>query len=170
MSGGSRPPVVQPMQDTDGAGCSSRFYPFGAKASTIKVGSFLNSIPRLLLKTHCGLTDFLRSLVMTPRLKDSPTSTKSSTTWPMPVPFPEVFRPGAHQRVQMAHLKRLVAMQVVVMDWLVLGMPRSAPRSLCLGQKLSAAQWSVVRMLEFLIVDGNTPEFVDRRHYGEISI
>lgn len=66
----------------------------------------------------------------------------------------------------MAHLKRLVAMQVVVMDWLVLGMPRSAPRSLCLGQKLSAAQWSVVRMLEFLIVDGNTPEFVDAATMG----
>ena len=99
MRDGGSPSNSRPMHGTDDADGSSRFDPPGAKASTIKVGSFLNSLPRLLLKTRCGLTDFLRSLVMTPQLKDSSTSMRSSTTWPMPVPFPEVFRPGAHGRV-----------------------------------------------------------------------
>lgn len=59
-----------------------------------------------------------------------------------------------------------IGMQVVVMGWLVLGMPQVAPATLHLGHKLSSAQWSVVRMLEFLIVDGNTPEFVDAAKMG----
>ena len=152
---------------TDDVGSSRRFDPPGANASTIKVASFLNSLPRLLMKTRCGLSDFLQSLVMTHELADSSTSSRSSI-WPMPVPFPEVFLPGS-VRGKGAHLKRLVSMQVAVMDWLVLGMPKFAPRSIKLGKKLSCRQWSVVRMLEFLVVDGNTPEFVDAASMGRAA-
>ena len=152
---------------TDDVGSSRRFDPPGANASTIKVASFLNSLPRLLMKTRCGLSDFLQSLVMTHELADSSTSSRSSI-WPMPIPFPEVFLPGS-VRGKGAHLKRLVSMQVAVMDWLVLGMPKFAPRSIKLGKKLSSRQWSVVRMLEFLVVDGNTPEFVDAASMGRAA-
>ena len=165
MTSGAAVSAPHPMHGTDGAKDGGEVDPPGSKASTIRVASFLNSIPRLLMKTQCGLSDFLRSLVMTHEHEACSTSAGSSI-WPMPIPFPEVFRPGANKGEKSVHLKRLVSMQVAVMDWLLLGMPRSAPKSIRLGAKLLAGQWSVVRMLEFLVVDGNTPEFVDAASMG----
>ena len=132
----------------------------GASASTLKVPSLLNSLPRLLLKTRCGFQGFLQSLVQSPSLKQQTTSTTSSTTWPMPLPYPEVFLAGSSSSVPNSHLKRLVCLQVAAFDWLVLGCPKGSPRELHLGGKLAACQWSVVRMLEHLVVDRNTPEFI----------
>ena len=165
MTMGAAAPGLHPMHGTVGADVAKGIDPPGSKASTIRVASFLNSIPRLLMKTQCGLSDFLRSLVTTREQEDGSTSTMSSI-WPMPIPFPEVFRPGANKGEKSVHLKRLISMQVAVMDWLLLGMPRSAPKSIRLGVKLRSGQWSVVRMLEFLVVDGNTPEFVDAASMG----
>ena len=132
----------------------------GASASTLKVPSLLNSLPRLLLKTKCGFQGFLQSLVQSPSMKQQTTSAASSTTWPMPLPYPEVFTSGSHSSVPDSHLKRLVCLQVAAFDWLVLGCPGGSPRELRLGGKLAACQWSVVRMLEHLVVDRNTPEFI----------
>eukprot|EP00435_Cladocopium_sp_Y103_P062852 s652_g24.t1 len=83
----------------------------------------------------------------------------------MPIPFPEGFSSGGYMHDD-AHTKRLVSLQVVTFDWLVLGRPKSAPDSLKLGNKLSARQWDTVRRLEHLSFDGNTPELVDAAGMG----
>ena len=132
----------------------------GSSASTLKVASLLNSLPRLLLKTKSGFQGFLQSLVQSPSLRQQTTSTSSSTTWPMPLPYPEVFMSGSHSSVPNSHLRRLVCLQIAAFDWLVLGCPGGSPSELRLGGKLAASQWSVVRMLEHLVVDRNTPEFI----------
>lgn len=84
---------------------------------------------------------------------------RAASTWPMPLPYPEVFVKGGSD-VHDAPWKRLVCLQVVAFDWLVLNRPHKAPDCLRIGQKLSARQWSVVKNLEFLVRDGNTPELV----------
>ena len=61
----------------------------GASATAIRVPSFLNSLPRLLLKTKCSLRSFWLCLVSSPEPVSGSTSLPSSTTWPMPVPYPE---------------------------------------------------------------------------------
>ena len=116
----------------------------GSSASTLKVASLLNSLPRLLLKTKSGFQGFLQSLVQSPSLRQQTTSTSSSTTWPMPLPYPEVFMSGSHSSVPNSHLRRLVCLQIAAFDWLVLGCPGGSPSELRLGGKLAASQWSVV--------------------------
>lgn len=141
----------------------------GATATSIKVPAFLNSLPRLMLKTKGSLQGFLLSLVSSRGPANGSTSLPSSTTWPMPIPYPEVFSKKALDRVVDSHWKRLISLQVVVLSWLALGCPSRAPGDLCLGRKLSAAQWSVVRMLEHLSSDGNTPEFVEAQDMGRAA-
>lgn len=120
----------------------------------------------MLLQTKCSFQGFLQTLVSTRGIDEVPTSMVSSSVWPMPMPYPEVFAGGAAARVSDCHLKRLVCLQVAVFDWLCLGSPLHAPAMIKMGMKLSASQWSAVRMLEHLAVDGNTPEFVDAGDMG----
>lgn len=60
-------------------------------------------------------------------------------------------------KVDKLHFKRLTCLQIATLDWLFLGRPDVAPRSLRLGARLSAKQWSVVRMIEHLAVGRNFP-------------
>ena len=97
----------------------------GSAASSIRVPAFLNSLPRWLLSVRCGFQGFLRSILMNPERSSCSTCT-TSPLWPMPLPFPEVFRKGATCSVAMAHVKRLVSMQIAVLNWFVLGRPLSS--------------------------------------------
>ena len=139
----------------------------GEKAATVRVSAFLNSMPRWVLKIPCGLQRFLRSILIYHGRNDDPTCT-GGATWPMPLPFPEVFRAGGNL-VADAHLKRLTCLQVCTFDWLFLGMPDGAPRALRLGASLTARQWKAVRNLMHLSVDSNTPELVTAIDMGRAA-
>lgn len=139
----------------------------GEGASTVHVPAFLNSLPRWLMKTKCSLQSFLRSILMNARSSVSSTSGTSST-WPMPVPFPEAFSSSAASLRTMS-TKRLISLQVVTFSWLALGKPLKAPAHLTLGNRLTARQWSVVRMLMHLSFDGNSPQFVDAATMGRAA-
>ena len=130
----------------------------GSGACPVRVEAFLNSFPRWLLKIDGHLRGFFRSILMTHGAAKDTTS-RAASTWPMPLPYPEVFMKDGYNVVD-APWKRLVCLQVVVFNWLVLNRPRKAPECLRIGQKLSARQWSAVKNLEFLARDGNTPELV----------
>ena len=133
--------------------------------STVRIPAFLNSLPRWLLKIQCGFQGFLRSILRSHGRSDVPTS-KSSSTWPMPLPYPEVFCSGSQSAVADAHRKRLVCLQVALLDWFVLGRPSAARNDLALGLKLTARQWTAVKMLLELSMDGNTPEFIEAADMG----
>ena len=92
----------------------------------------------------------------------------AGSTWPLPLPFPEVFSAGGRLDSR-SHAKRLVSLQVMALDWLHLGKPAAAPPCLALGAPLTSRQWSVVRMLEHLAFDGTTPEFVDAASMGRVA-
>ena len=142
----------------------------GSRATTIHIPGFLNSLPRWLLKLPCRLSRFLLSILCPVAADDGSTST-SSAVWPMPLPYPEAFRGGGSNidQFQALHLKRLICLQVVVLDWLHLGEVDRAPACLKIGSRLSARQWSTVRMLEHLVVDGNTPKFVESDDMGRAA-
>ena len=137
----------------------------GDGASTVKIPAFLNSLPRWLLKVPCNIQVFLRSILMT-RVRSVDTTSMSRSTWPMPLPFPEVFKAGCHSKVSRSHVKRLVSLQIMVLDWFVLGRPTAAPDYIRIGSKLTARQWRVVRRFEDLVLDGNTPQFIDAKDMG----
>eukprot|EP00438_Fugacium_kawagutii_P032098 Skav202519 [mRNA] locus=scaffold1359:335842:340289:- [translate_table: standard] len=87
----------------------------------------------------------------------------------MPIPYPEVFSSGAAKACNGFYLKKLVSMQVMALSWISLGGPSVAPSILSLGTRLSAKQWSVVKYLEHLCTDGNTPLHVDASLMGRAA-
>ena len=138
----------------------------GSAASTVHVASLVNSLPRWLLRSHCSLAGFLRSIVQCPADRtDAATSpSRGSSTWPMPLPYPEAFSRGCS--VSGLHHKRMVCLHVMVLDWLCLNRPSAAPRELRLGARLTPKQWSAVAVLKRLAWDGNTPDAVDAVSMG----
>ena len=137
----------------------------GISASTVRVPALLNSLPRWLLQLNSGFRGFLLSILQ-PLGSEARSTSSSSSLWPMPPPYPEVFRSQVRKEIQNAHRKRLVALQVIAFDWLVLNEPSSAPESIRIGRPLNGRQWSAVKMLEHLDFDGNTPEFVEAADMG----
>ena len=145
------------------------FHVPGSRASTVHVASIVNSLPRWLLRNHCGLASFLRTIIQCPADRTDPATSQvgNPAVWPMPLPYPEVFRGGNPDAAR--HKKRLVCLQVALLDWLLLNKPRVAPRELRLGRKLSAKQWSAVQVLLHLAWDGNTPFEVDAASMGRAA-
>ena len=117
---------------------------------------------------HCSLRDFLHDILNKPMSATGSTSYSDGSTWPMPIPFPEVFRAGCPFEDEVGR-KRLVSLQVVTLSWLTLDRPASAPSWLRLGVPLTSRQWAAVRNLEHLSFDGNFPEFVDSGLMGRAA-
>ena len=147
----------------------------GAMASTVRVTSLLNSMPRCLLKSKGSLGGFLLSIVKKPSGNKNPLTSARDLAegadrgvWPMPMPFPEEFRCG-RAGASPCGWKKLVNLEVVVLSWLQLGCPAVAPSFIRLGQPLSRLQWNVVNQLRGLCVDSNTPEFVDAVAMGRAA-
>ena len=147
IDGSWEPPVRVPGQD----------------APEIDVPRLLNSLPRLLLKCRGGVASFLQSILSKcPHLRSE--DTPHSSVWPMPLPYPEVFRSGNSDLATWR--RRRLCLQVTVLNWLALGRPSVAPRSIALGQRLHLRQWRVVRTLEFLVEDKNSVLKVDAQGMG----
>ena len=87
----------------------------------------------------------------------------------MPPSFGELFRSGAHL-VPDSSTKWLESLQVAMFNWLSLGRPMSVPLFLRLGILLSARQWSVVKILLCLVVDGTTLKFVEAAGTERFSV
>ena len=145
------------------------FHVPGSRASTVHVASIVNSLPRWLLRNQCGFASFLRTIIQSPADRKVPATSHvgNPAVWPMALPYPEVFRGGNSDSSR--HRKRLVCLQVALLDWLMLNRPRVAPRELRLGRKLSAKQWSAVQVLLHLAWDGNTPSEVDAASMGRAA-
>lgn len=137
----------------------------GTHAATVNVEGFLNSLPRMLLQTNCSLQSFLLTIVNRPH-GSLPVTSRPGCTPPCPLPYPEVFGKDVASKVSNAHVKRLVNLHVLTLDWFHLGCPEVAPSFLFLGSKLSAQQWSAIRMMEFLAFDPNSPQFVTAAEMG----
>ena len=138
----------------------------GAKAPEIDVHRLLNSWPRLLLKCNGELATFVQSMLSgDPLLCDE--GTPPSLLWPVPLPYPEVFRSGGGDGSFWR--KRRLSVQLMVLDWLYLGKPKTAPRTLKLGQRLTSGQWRIVKLLEGLAEDDNSVQHVDATGMGRTA-
>ena len=156
------------MHDEAGAASRPEKALPGTRASVVRTFAFLNSLPRWLLKVPGSLSGFLHSILKLPKSRSDSTSCSDGSTWPMPIPFPEAFRTSTENLDAVAK-KRLISMQVVVLSWLTLDRPSSCPSWLRIGMPLSSKQWSVVRMLEHLSFDGNTPNEIDAGAMGRAA-
>ena len=83
--------------------------------------------------------------------------------WPIPMPYPEVFCSG---KFTADGWRPSVASAY---NWLWLGRPSTAPGALRFGRKLKQRQWRVVKLLESLAEDGNSPLQVDAAMMGRVA-
>ena len=142
----------------------------GERAVPVKVPALLNSLPRWVLSSKGPTRSFLQSILNNPE-KDYLSTSADRSVWPMPLPYPEVFKAGG-QKLLNAPLKRLVCLQVVVLNWFCLDRPATAPGFLAAaaGVKLNSRQWTAVNMVEHLSTHGNTPELVDASMMGRAAV
>ena len=133
----------------------------GAKAETCNIVQLWNSLARWILSTFSSFARFLKSLLSTaPSVEDGTTS----TCWPMPVPYPEVWRhedEAAPLSPAVRSLRKAVNLVVLALDWLHMGRPGVIPSVLALGRSLSKQQWRVVKRFE--------SQMLDVAHSGDID-
>ena len=103
----------------------------------------------MLLKHGGPFCKFL-SCLLSAENRPAPTS----STWPMPLPYPGVFKAKQPTRPSWRHKR--INLIVAQLDWLHLGCPASPPPGLGLGARLSASQRRAVAALERLVEDSTT--------------
>jgi hypothetical protein len=117
----------------------------GSRAPTVFVPALVNSLLRLVLKYGFKLRSFLHSYLSNQPCPGDQ-GTRDGSPWPMPIPYPEVFRAGGGGAS--VWKKRRVSFEILILNCFTLGKPSTCPSTLWLGRRLSAAQWRAVRSLE----------------------
>ena len=135
----------------------------GLRAPTVFVPQLVNSLCRVLLKAGGPLASFVHSVLSRKPNPDNMKGPFSRDLWPMAPPYPEAFRSSGSS---LTWRKRRMNLQVLTLDWLWLGRPMSAPPGIVIGCRLSRRQWSVVKLLEFLVEDGNSIFSIDAEGMG----
>lgn len=151
--------------ETGKAGLTEASVP-GRGAPTVFVPQLLNSMCRLLLQCGGGLASFVYSVLSRKPYPEKEKGPFSRELWPMPVPYPEVFKAVGGSGWK----KRRTNNLVLILNWLALGRPKCAPADIVVGCRLSRRQWSVVKLLETLVEDGNSIFSIDAEGMGRGAV
>ena len=130
----------------------------GSRAPTVFAPALVNSLLRLVWKYGSKLKSFLHSYLSNPPCPGDH-GTRDGSPWPMPMPYPEVFRGGGSGTS--VWKKRRVSFEILILNWFTLGKPSTCPSTFWLGRRLSAAQWRAVCSLENRSDDLNSVLEVD---------
>ena len=123
----------------------------GSRASTVSIRSWWMGAFRHLLQCGGALCSFYRSLFRKPATSHG---ASTASLWPMPLPYPGIFK----SQKCMSEVDPVdkafqlgVNLAVLVLNWLHLRRPGTAPPSIVLGQRLNRLQWRAVRQMEGLM-------------------
>eukprot|EP00439_Symbiodinium_sp_Y106_P034509 s3508_g4.t1 len=107
-------------------------------------------MPRWFLSGSTPFASFFRCLV-TPKPEQETPATGQA--FPMPLPYPGVYRRSARRRTSQlcSALRHATNLVVAVLSWLALGCPAAGPSWLSLGKPLTGEQRGAVRRLEALV-------------------
>ncbi len=116
----------------------------GARASTLSVSDIWQTLFRHVFQFNGHLGNFLRALAngTSKPLKGAPTA----SLFPMPLPYPDVFSSACIDK-QDSHFKKLINLQICVLDWLHLNQPFNPPYDICGNVELNVQQQQVVNRL-----------------------
>ena len=118
----------------------------GAAATPVASSELWNTFFSVLGRAKTPLANFWHSLRSAPPGK---LPGQRGRLWPMPVPYPDLHRPGGQRSRSDVPRKLALNATVLVWSWLYLGQPATPRRSdaLGLGTPLSSEQWAVVETL-----------------------
>ncbi|CAE7241416.1 unnamed protein product [Symbiodinium sp. CCMP2592] len=92
----------------------------------------------------------------------------TSSTWPMPLPYPAVFQPGAVQKG--AWKRERINLIVALLNWFNLGFPSTAPAEIMANVRLTARQRRALWTLERLVEDRTTFFKLDASLMGRSAV
>ena len=119
----------------------------GAAAPVVSGQGLFHSLMRSLFRSGCRLGYFAKSFAAQ-RFHDHTGQTAEACLFPMPLPYPEVFKKRAASGDEGVALKKFVVMAVIVLNYLHLHRPRTISSALRPQQRLGKRQWEGVRVLE----------------------
>lgn len=126
----------------------------GSLASTVSIRSWWLGAFRCLLQSGGALCGFFRSMFRKPAIS---LGVSTASLWPMPLPYPGVFKSrGGKSNVDCGDrpFQLGVNLAILVLNWLHLRRPGTAPASIVLGSSLNRLQWRAVRQMEGLMEAG----------------
>ena len=129
----------------------------GSKASTFSPAELWTEFFSCLGSAKTSFSSFWHSIRSLPRPERGPLG----RVWPMPVPFPSLHRLRANRRQADAARKLGLNALVLVLSWLSLSCPATAPPYLGLGAGLSRSQWAAVKRLSVNVSSWNRAPQVD---------
>ncbi len=120
----------------------------GARASTARATDFWNSVARWILTSRCGrLRSFLFSSFRA-RADEAQSYRTSRPVWPIPLPYTNR---DDGSKFLTTSFQRGVNAVILLLNWLHLGQPGTAPKPFSLRWKLTGEQKGVVLRLERLM-------------------
>ncbi len=119
----------------------------GSHASVVTGAGIFHRLMRSLFSCGCRLGTFAKSFAAQRFLEPSG-STAEADLFPMPLPYPEVFKKSRPKDESEVALKKFIVVVVIVLNYLHLNRPRSIAATLKPQQKLNKRQWEGVKRLE----------------------
>ena len=137
----------------------------GARASTVHAGIW-DLIFSALLGARTDLSRFLHSMLSScAPVQRAP----ERQVWPMPLPFPEMFRKRRSRGKGEAQRKWALNYIVLVLDWFHLGERLVSVDSFRVGCRLNKSQWKVVKRLTPLVDSWNIQTEVGPAEMGRCA-
>ncbi len=116
-------------------------------ASVVTGAGIFHRLMRSIFSCGCRLGTFAKSFAAQRFLEPSG-STAEADLFPMPLPYPEVFKKSRPKDESEVALKKFIVAVVIVLNYLHLNRPRSIAATLKPQQKLNKRQWEGVKRLE----------------------
>lgn len=144
--------------------------PPGSRASTVHPGAWWGSSFRFCMKLGSSFGQLLGSFHKKP--SSSSNGRGTVTFWPMPLPYPKVFKQGISGEVpdlKQMQFQKGVNLAVACLDWLHLRRPARCPEEICLFQPLSKVQWRIVKFIEEVMVAWSVCSQLHQRQWGDLQ-
>ena len=157
---------MREKNDGEEAGGSSRILRVPGAAASVVHARIWDLVFSALLRARTGLSSFLHSMLASRALVQR---AHERRVWPMPLPFPEVFRKMKSRDGQGGQRKMGLNYIILVLDWMHVGEQLVSVDHFRLGCPLNRAQWAVVKRLTPLIDSWNSQDSIGPEEMGRCA-
>ena len=141
----------------------------GAGASTFSGRGVFHSLLRMMMRSRCRLGSFARSFVTRHSDCLAGSNTAQKEIFPLPNPYPEVFRKKTAADDRKCARKKGVVALVITLNFLHLNRPRQFGPGDPVHKKLNKKQWEAVKRFEFFLEGWTTAPPVTPEEMGRCA-
>ena len=157
---------VKMKEDGKEAGGSPRILRVPGAGASVVHARIWDLVFSALLRARTGLSSFLHSMLAN---RAHVQRAQERRVWPMPLPFPEVFRRKKSRDSYEGQRKMGLNFIILVLDWLHVGEQLVSVDLFRLGCPLNKAQWAVVKRLTPLIDSWNSQNSIGPEEMGRCA-